>query len=227
MSGKKLIEVRTLIGFLILAIGALLLLQNFGLIGFRISKIIFHWYTILILIGLVLVFTSINLTSGLILITIGTIGYMPELWPIVLIGLGLYIILKVRETPKEKNEKISHTEAVFNSMEINEVAIFGGGKKFIQSENFRGGKITTIFGGLEINLNESKLAEGENRIELFAMFGGSTIYVPSDWKVELDVISIFGGFSDSRKFISNQNENTTKVLKIKGLVFFGGGEIKN
>ncbi|PJA95485.1 MAG: hypothetical protein CO129_11505 [Ignavibacteriales bacterium CG_4_9_14_3_um_filter_34_10] len=227
MSRNKFFEVRTLIGLLVLAIGAMFLLQNFGLLGFKISKIIFHWHTILIVIGLILVTTSTNMTSGLILITIGIIGYMPSLWPLVLIGLGLYIILRVRDGSEDNSKNIPNKDFNSNSIEINEVAIFGGGKKFIQSENFMGGKITTIFGGLEINLLESKLAEGENCIELFAMFGGSTIFVPSDWKVELDVISIFGGYSDSRKFMTNQDANSPRVLKVRGLVLFGGGEIKN
>ncbi|GAB4134714.1 MAG: DUF5668 domain-containing protein [Ignavibacteriales bacterium] len=227
MAGKKFFEIRTVIGIVVLILGFLLLFQNFDLLGFNISNYIFHWYSVMILIGVIMLFTSSNLTTGLILITIGIIGYMPELWPLVLVALGLYIILRAKNNTSKNSDTTGKRKFEKDSLELDEVAIFGGGKKTFRTNNFLGGKITTIFGGLEINLQECKLAEGEINLEMFAMFGGSTIYLPSEWKVELDVISIFGGYSDSRKFISEEKESSGKILKIKGLVLFGGGEIKN
>ena len=42
-----------------------------------------------------------------------------------------------------------------------------------------------------------------------------------------DVISVFGGFSDKRNTIMPNQNIEDKTLVIKGLVIFGGGEIRN
>lgn len=227
MSTKNSFDLRQAIGIFIIVVGGLLILQNMDLLGFKISSWIFNWCSILILIGLIIISTSSNYAGGLVLITLGLICHMPELWPIVLIAVGFYIILRVRESSKNVESNLPKSEISGDGQKIDEVAIFGGGKKFFKVNNFMGGKITTIFGGLEINLLESKLEQGESTLEILAMFGGSTIFVPSDWEVRLDVISIFGGYSDNRKFLTKNSETPTNVLIVKGLVLFGGGEIKN
>jgi predicted membrane protein len=110
---------------------------------------------------------------------------------------------------------------------IDDVAIFGGGNKIITSENFRGGNVTAVFGGSEINLMNCKLAEGENVVDMLCIFGGSTLIIPSDWNVIVSVTSIMGGFSN--KIVKNPARvtDTTRSLHIKGLALFGGGEVKS
>jgi len=93
--------------------------------------------------------------------------------------------------------------------------------------NITGGKITCIFGSAEINLTNAKLSSGYNVINLFCLFGGATFIVPSDWEVKTDVTAIFGGFTDKRIIFGNPDSNNNKTLLIKGLVLFGGGELKN
>lgn len=110
---------------------------------------------------------------------------------------------------------------------IDEVAIFGGGKKIYTSQNFKGGRVTAIFGGSEIDLTESQLAPGVIEIEVFAMFGGWTLVVPRHWQVKSDVVAVFGGISDKRKISADAMKDNTRQLIIKGFVMFGGGEIKS
>jgi hypothetical protein len=59
------------------------------------------------------------------------------------------------------------------------------------------------------------------------MFGGSTIVVPADWDIKIDVVAVFGGFSDKRYKSKEIPGTSNKRLYIKGLVVFGGGEIKS
>ena len=73
----------------------------------------------------------------------------------------------------------------------------------------------------------AKLGEGDNVIDFFAMFGGGTFIVPADWDVNVDVTSIFGGFADKRIPSKNVSEEKNKQLFIRGIVIFGGGEIKS
>ena len=173
------------------------------------------------------------------------------LWPVLLIILGVYILLNVgsprrrfrdetAERIKEQvSEKIadhvsSHFQHKFNDWKnqvnedfLDETAIFSGTKKSITSDNFKGGKITSIFGGSEIDLYNCKLAPGNNILEVTAIFGGSTLYIPRDWKVVVDVTPIFGGFSDERRKDPSIVYPDDRKLIIKGVVLFGGGEIKS
>ena len=110
---------------------------------------------------------------------------------------------------------------------IDYVNVFSGGERQITSENFRGGKITAIFGGNEIDLTKSRLAPGINVLEVACIFGGTTIIVPDDWWVKIEVTPVLGGFTDSRKLTPGRVVDSTKQLVIKGAVVFGGGEVKS
>lgn len=216
-------------GIILIVLGGLFLLDNYGIMEFSIPNFVFRWQSILMILGALLIISSQNRSAGIILIVIGFLGYLPQYWPVLLILLGLLVILKNNNRAKNfinvdfninKNSEDSDNY-------INDVAIFGGSKKVIQSSNFKGGKITAIFGGSEIDLYDCTLADGVNYLDIAAIFGGTTLYVPKDWKVEIDLIPIFGGFSDSRRKDPNAIPNTSKKLIIKGLVLFGGGEIKD
>jgi predicted membrane protein len=110
---------------------------------------------------------------------------------------------------------------------IDEVNIFSGGDRKIASKSFRGGKITSMFGGSTYDLIDCELAEGKNELEMVNIFGGSKLIVPSDWKIHLDIVAIFGGFADKRRRVSQPSDSAEKILYITGVAIFGGGEIKS
>ena len=92
------------------------------------------------------------------------------------------------------------------------------------SQNFKGGKMTALFGGVHLDFSKAKLAPGENQFEISCIFGGGKIYVPKNWKVIVNVTSVFGGIDDKR-YINFEAQTTEGVLIIKGAVIFGGCEI--
>ena len=51
--------------------------------------------------------------------------------------------------------------------------------------------------------------------------------IPADWKVAINVVSIFGGFDDKRYHIDNSQKDSENILLIKGVSIFGGGKIRN
>ena len=147
------------------------------------------------------------------------------LWPIILVAVGMSLLLRHRghdhgrNTPNDPGDR---------SMDyIDELTIFGGGEKVISSQDFKGGKVTTIFGGSEINLLSSKLSKGVNYIDIVSLFGGCNLIVPPTWNVKVDMISIFGGFSDKRSFNPQGDNKEEPVFVVKGVTIFGGGEIKS
>ena len=110
---------------------------------------------------------------------------------------------------------------------IDYVNVFSGGERQIVSDNFRGGKVTAVFGGSELDLTKAKLAPGRSELEIACVFGGATIIVPDDWFVTIEVTPVLGGFGDSRKLNPGRTVDTTRQLVIKGAVVFGGGEVKS
>jgi len=239
------IDRRLVAGLLLIAAGGLLLLDKAGLLPFDMSYYIFSWKTLLIGIGLITLTNRENRVTGYILIGLGLLFWLPDLmdnsirlsavfWPAVLIGIGMLIITRKNDKNytipgnlhsaddsdfKTKNNPSNRTEDY-----IDELAVFGGGNVRVASDNFRGGRITAIFGGSDIDLKNAKPAEN-CVIDLFILFGGSKLIVPEDWQIKSEVVSIFGGSSDKRVFPTVRNND--KLLVIKGVVLLGGVEIKS
>jgi predicted membrane protein len=226
------------IALLIITAGVLLLINSLHLIPYEIKRVLITWQMLLIGFGVVSLLTSKEKVTGLILIAIGGIfliakmTYMPVsawsiLWPTVLIIIGVSLLYSHTRKGGFSGQTPKSDFSGDNSEYLEEVAIFGGNEKSITAKNFRGGKITNIFGGSELNFTNTNLAEGENFLEVLYIFGGSSIVVPADWEIRMDVVSIFGGFSDKRYKGRETNTDNTKRLTIKGLVIFGGGELKS
>ncbi|MBO3700721.1 LiaI-LiaF-like domain-containing protein [Roseivirga sp. E12] len=220
----------TLLGIIFVTIGLVFAMSNFNIIPWHVRRYIFQWENILMLIGLFLILADENKRVGGILLALGFILVIDDwfyinisiwdLWPLVFIIVGITIIR--RKTPTTSDMNLGNEE---EKDLIDDTAIFSGGDKVITSRNFRGGNLTAIFGGSNIDLTTSKLSSDSANIEIFYLFGGSKIRVPQDWNVELKVTSIFGAMTDKR-VLKDNGENTEK-LYIRGLVVFGGAEINN
>ncbi len=226
---------RTLgIGLLIITIGLVILFNRLNVLSPWLEDVLISWQMLLIVIGVWNLFFNQSKVAGFILIAVGGFFLIPDLfilpddfrrnfWPLLLIVAGLFILF--RAFPKKAEPQVRPIDG--DPMEyIDETNIFSGSEKRIITLNFRGGKITSIFGGSEIDLSASQLAEGTSVLEVFYMFGGSSITFPNDWVVVNKVTSILGGFSDKRNFNPSQTLGTGKTLIIQGFVMFGGGEIK-
>lgn len=219
---------RALVGIVFIIVGAVLIAKKMDLIPASISHIIISWQMLLIVIGVINIVSKHNFRSGLILIIIGTFFILPNLinipfevktmfWPAIFIAIGLVMITARNRNRFPKNIGLSDNH-------IDLLTFMGGGKRKITSENFMGGKVTSIFGGSELDLTSANLKENECFVDVFTMFGGLEIVVPNNWEVRVEVTSIFGGFDDKRNIIKT---DSTKVLIIKGVNIFGGGEVKS
>lgn len=216
------------IGVIFIVIGAVWALDNVEIIPWQIRHFVFNWENILIAIGAYLLITRENTKIGAILLALGVFFALDDwfdiyvslwnLWPLALVFIGIYLIGRnksAEETFGDENEKDT----------IDDTAIFSGGDKIITSHDFKGGTLTAIFGGSNIDLTTSKIDSKPAFIDVFFMFGGSKVRVPQDWQVQFKVTNLFGGISDKRHFA--ENSASDKKLIIKGLILFGGSEITN
>ena len=232
---KNAVDKRVLLGGILIVLGGIFLLNTMNILNFRIAHVIFSWPFIMLVIGLFVLVNTEKKFLGGILSGIGALFLIPRIFPqidydggiiipIFFIVLGIYIILKKRKV--DSSEGFTTETSKLNRDKIDDVSIFGGGTKIISSNNFQGGNITAVFGGSEINLINCQLAEGDNVLDVLCVFGGTTIILPKEWDVVINVTSILGGFSN--KAIRNPSVviDQSRTLHIKGLAMFGGGEVK-
>lgn len=225
---------RAVLGIILVLVGAALIAFNLNLFPFGIRTIIFSWQMILIVIGLVFLISKENKTVGWILLAIGGFFLIPEIvnipyswgwrrlfWPLIFIIVGILILFRGGRHHHRNNGETLDEDS------IDDLSMFGGGQRMITSQNFKGGKVTSIFGGSQFNFKRASLAKGRNVIDVLSLFGGSKFIVPRDWDIKVEITSIFGGFSDKRIPDPNVVYDPSKQLVFKGVVIFGGGEVQD
>ncbi|RLD66094.1 MAG: hypothetical protein DRI95_07320 [Bacteroidetes bacterium] len=235
MPGKRRSDRRLGVGIVFIFIGAVLILSNLGILPQVLRHHIFSWQMILIAIGLFSVVNNRNKTFGLIMIIAGVFFLLPGIfgflrpmrhmfWPAIFLIIGAYILFRRRVDPDDMGtiDGIANDEDV-----IDDLNIFSGSKRTITSANFIGGKVTSFFGGSEYNMLGANISDRRAVLDVLTVFGGTKILVPTDWQVQIDVISIFGGYTDKRNTFPPIQTSSDKILIIKGLVIFGGGEVRN
>jgi predicted membrane protein len=231
MTVRRGLKTKSLVfGLFVLGLGFAWLLHNFGIIGDRAWDVIFSWQMLLIAIGVINISNDSSRGVGWILVAVGGFFMVSEyydlptsfrhvFWPALLIIIGLVLIFGSGRIFRRRDFTISKGEDF-----IEEVAVFGGRDRVVNSQAFRGGKIVSVFGGSKLDLTKVELAQGNVEIEIVSIFGGSTLLIPTDWNVKLEVFNIFGGYGDKR--IRGQVD-FNKTIVVKGVAIFGGGEIKS
>jgi predicted membrane protein len=232
---------KIIIGVLLLTAGFLLLGFNAGFLNTDYKHLIFSWPVLLIALGVVNFFDRRSLWAGFILISLGSFFLIPHIfvfhfnfihlfWPVLLMIVGVTMILKrtILHPFSHHHHGPFHCQADSKIEDgiINESNVFSGSHRVIQPCEFKGGKISNVFGGSKIDLTKTTLAPGENILEISCMFGGVEIIVPLDWKVQIQVSSVMGAFSDKRNTRNTPLDNS-RCLIIKGSAVFGGGEVKS
>jgi len=231
---------RILAGLILVTVGAVLLAKKMGA---DIPHWLFSWEILLILIGLFIGakrnFRGLNWLAPIVVGTVFMLDdFFPEipikqyLWPALIIVIGLFMIFRPRGKrcfggDCRTNDRYSSkfTEPVSSENMIDSVSIFGGVKKNIISKDFKGGEITCVFGGAEINLTQADI-NGKAVLEMTQIFGGTKLIVPANWNVQSEVTAILGGIEDRRPQ-TQENLDENKILILKGTTIFGGIDIRS
>jgi predicted membrane protein len=230
-------------GFVFLTIGLVFLLGNMGLV--KVDVAVRFWPVLLIAAGvfkLVEYHDDYRGGSGVFWIVVGALFLMGnfhvlrvvtrDIWPVILIGLGCLMLWRSVVTRRERDLEPSIVEDQAHPDEpptssnsvLSATAVLGGVKRRNNSQDFRGGDVTAIMGGCEIDLRSAAITvPHEAVVEVFAMWGGIVIRVPADWTVIGRVDPILGGFDD--KTVPPKDESRRFV--VRGSVVMGGIEVKN
>jgi hypothetical protein len=221
-------------GLIVAGIGVIFLLNNLRIVhAYEIWR---FWPVILIAIGVLKLvdsphpnektFGAIMLVAGAIFLArnLGWISWrIWELWPLILIAAGLTMLLnRTGLIGIDPNIRIRSRDG----SKPDAIAIFGGFKRQIATDDFRGGHYVAIFGGGEIDVRRSQIQGDAAVVDVTAIFGGFELKVPANWVVVNEVIGIFGGTSDET-LQPTPDMPGVKRLIVRGSTIFGGLGIKN
>lgn len=222
------------LGVLVILVGLIFLMDNLEMVDAR--EYLRYWPVLLIVFGLVKLFQPAGSHGrgwGLVLTLVGlflllrkldliwlTFG---DLWPLILVFVGGSIIwgsiMRTRHVRAVEAGGVATDEST-----INGTAILGGFTRSNTSQDFRGGDLTAIMGGCEIDLRQASIKGEEAVLNIFAFWGGVEVKVPEDWKVVLKGTPILGGFADNTR---PRKEPSAKRLVVTGTAIMGGAEIRN
>jgi predicted membrane protein len=216
------------VGLVVIAIGVLLTFDNLGLV--HAEEYIRFWPASLIGVGLLKLWHSRDgvggAFGGFLFTVIGTWLLLEQtalvrlsfwdMWPALLVFVGGFLVWQGLTGPRPR----SSGDATGT---VNATAVLGAVVRGNNSPAFRGGDLTVIMGGCELDLRNAAI-DGEAVIEVFALWGGIEIRVPDDWTVVSHVSPIMGGIEDKTR---PPQGATRHRLVIRGIVMMAGVEVKN
>jgi hypothetical protein len=175
-----------------------------------------------ILIGLGILFLLDNLN-------IFPIEQITKFWPILLIALGLFLLVDrtVLKFGPGRYGREEYPGATGPGYRIREAAVFGGGKRRINSQEFVGGKVDAVFGGFEIDLRNAAMLNDTATMDINVVFGGTEVKIPESWSAIVHGTGAFGAFSDNSRQPDPLRYPNPKRLIVRGGAVFGHVEVRN
>lgn len=226
---------RILFGLAVVAVGVLALLDNLHF--FDISLLRTFWPLGLVLWGLGRLAWPRQSGSGALgviaigaglMLTAQNLGYMHfhwrDWWPVLIIVVGLSILMRaIFPRPGQAQAGSLEVSTLAHGDLLDIDATFSGINQRVDSQSFKGGRITSTFGGVELDLTQAVIAGDEARLDISARFSGIDLRVPRDWLVVVEVSPLFGGVDD--KTVPPMTPGPRLVLR--GEAMFAGIDIKN
>jgi len=231
------------VGFAIVAIGVLFLLDNFGV---PVGQIWGYWPVILIAIGLAKIVDSSEASGrsgGAVILVVGIVFMADkigipflkdhtlwDLWPLAIIAVGFVLLWGALETKSSPGERRVGRGPWFsgpaNPGYCNMFSLFGGSNRKVSGE-FKGADLFAVFGGGGLDLRNATMSGDEATVMVHAIFGGFEIRAPETWLVEVHVAGVFGGHEDKTVQPDSRLVPNPKRLIVRGATIFGGLGIRN
>ena len=224
---------RLWIGISVIVVGLLAALDNLGfpLHGFFLKL----WPLILVAFGLSKLTREqpqrglsgyVFILAGVFLLVanLGGPSLAEALGPLFLVALGVFIVTKALRKSRSVPPELARHEGFLSG-----TAIFGGTKRRLSGTEFKGGEMTAIFGGFELDLRQSEPSSTPMRLDMFILFGGGELRVPQGWTVDMKATTIAGALEDKTLHLPSQSglPEARPTLVITGLALFGGLTVTN
>lgn len=228
-ASRAAITPQLLLGVLVIAAGLTMTLDNLGVI--EATRYYRFWPVAIILFGLLKLWQSFDghggSFSGFLVTTIGTWLLLEQtafvrlsfwdMWPTLLVFFGAIMVWQSLSAPRLRAAATDETDVV------RAMAVLGSVVRGNNSSTFRGGELTAVLAGCELDLRNAAI-DGEAVLEIFALWGGIEIRVPDDWTVVSRVTPVLGGVEDTTR--PPQGIGRHRLI-LRGVVVMAGVEIKH
>ena len=189
---------RTSLGLVLIGIGLFLALESAGIL--RTGGLARWWPLLLVGVGWVKVRlpredgqhaagVALLLFGGLFLLT--SVLAFGTSWPLLLVGVGVFLLWQGIEGPRPPQGRL-----VSESPYLSDMALIGYLKRSQHGNGFRGGSVTAVMGGVELDLRKVSVADGRAFLDVVAFWGGIEIKVPTGWTVDGQVVPVMGAFEN-------------------------------
>ena len=184
------------------------------------------WGGIIILIGLIFLLGNIEL------IDYSTRRFIHNLWPIILIIVGIAFIIRHSGRKSKNNwytDSFSHKTTL--NMHGSSSRVFGDANIETKGMEIDGLDFSSVFGDMSLNLAEAKLKSGVNKVHVSTTFGDITVIVPNNMEAKAYGATTFGdlyvlgrsasGISKSITMQSDGYDAATDKVLISAAATFG------
>ena len=213
-----------LLGLLLVAIGGIALLDRLEVIDADLWDLVGTWWPLLIVfVGLAALVSVPRAWVGpAIIIVVGVllqldrldlirVSFWDILWPSALLIVGLVLVARYARGPADDRNSINST------------VMWWGSNPRTTSQDFKGGSLTAVMGGIEADLRQAGI-QSHAEISAFAFWGGIEIKVPPFWRVTVRGLPILGGWEN--KTVMPADPNAPELI-VHVTAIMGGVEIKN
>jgi predicted membrane protein len=232
-----LLTPRLIVGLAIALFGVVLVMDRLNLV--IADQVLRWWPAVIVAVGALIFRQSRHIGGGangvvvmivggwLLLNTLGIVQlrFWELFWPMVLIVIGSVLVLQAMRRRTSEAGKADTDDT------LNIYAVMAGVKRSSLSKRFRGGEVTAVMGGYQIDLRQATIPPGEEAVlEIFTVMGGGEIIVPTSWTVATPIVPVMGGIEDKRLAPLPGIDVTGKPaprLVLKGLLMMAGIEIKS
>jgi predicted membrane protein len=229
---------RLIIGLAIALFGVVLVLDRMNMVVA--DQVLRWWPMVIVAIGALIFAQSRRVgggVNGVIVMIIGgwlllnsvgilRVRFWEMFWPLVLVGIGSMLVLQTLR------RRTSEGSGAASDNMLNVFAALSGVKRVISATRFRGGEVTALMGGAQLDLRQATIPPGEEAaLDFFLVMGGCEIFVPPSWTVTTPLVPIMGGIDDKRLAPLPGGDSITGQaaprLVLRGLIVMGGIEIKS
>jgi Domain of unknown function (DUF5668)/Cell wall-active antibiotics response 4TMS YvqF len=232
---------RIVVGLVVVALGVLFTLDNLGVV--ETGEVLRWWPALLLAYGLgrltgfccrqnTVLGTIFSVAGGLLLLHEADLIHLNpwDFWPVILVVIGASMVTgalrraRYAATGGVPGAGVPGAPAVDAASRLNTFVVWAGLERKVTSPDFRGGDVTAIMGGAEIDLRGSKMTGDAAVVDVLVLWGGVDLYVPADWRVTVEALPLMGGIEDATRVPPGEVRGH---LILKGVVLMGGVEVKN
>jgi hypothetical protein len=142
---------------------------------------------------------------------------MGSAWPLIMIGVGVFLLWRSTEPTRPPVPPA-------DSPYVSDMVLIGHLKRTHHTAELRGGYVTAVLGGVELDLRNTRLADGTAHLDVFAFWGGVEVKVPAGWTVDARIVPVMGGFENK---IQPSTSGTGEKLVLRGHVVMGAIVVGN